>query len=88
MTRFVSGVSEEMVQERRERMLDVTKEQVQDVAQKYLVEALQKGEGRMAFLGEKKPWVDGTWETRALGLSQEPPQVMNEEDVKDASFGS
>ncbi|KAM3075580.1 Mitochondrial presequence protease, variant 2 [Clarireedia jacksonii] len=88
MTRFVSAVSEEMVQERRERMLDVTKEQVQDVAQKYLVDALQKGKGRIAFLGEQKPWVDGSWETRALGLSQEPPQVMNEEDVKDASFGS
>ncbi|KAF7960723.1 hypothetical protein EAE96_000396 [Botrytis aclada] len=88
MTRFVSGVSEEMVQERRERLLDVTKEQVQTVAQKYLVDALENGEGNMVFLGEQKPWVDGTWETKNLGLAQEQPEVMDEEDVKDAAFGS
>ncbi|THV49642.1 hypothetical protein BGAL_0186g00080 [Botrytis galanthina] len=88
MTRFVSGVSEEMVQERRERLLDVTKEQVQTVAQKYLVDALENGQGNMVFLGEQKPWVDGTWETKNLGLAQEQPEVMDEEDVKDAAFGS
>ncbi|QSZ37523.1 hypothetical protein DSL72_008621 [Monilinia vaccinii-corymbosi] len=88
MTRFVSGVSEEMVQERRERLLDVSKEQVQNVAQKYLVEALENNEGNMAFLGEQKPWVDGSWETKNLGLAQEQPEVMDEEDVKNAAFGS
>lgn len=88
MTRFVSGVSEEMVQERRERLLDVTKEQVQTVAQKYLVDALENGQGNMVFLGEQKSWVDGTWETKNLGLAQEQPEVMDEEDVKDAAFGS
>ncbi|TGO65550.1 hypothetical protein BCON_0002g00470 [Botryotinia convoluta] len=88
MTRFVSGVSEEMVQERRERLLDVTKEQVQTVAQKYLVDALENGQGNMVFLGEQKPWVDGTWETKNLGLAQEQPEVMDEEYVKDAAFGS
>ncbi|KAF7863928.1 hypothetical protein EAF04_006893 [Stromatinia cepivora] len=88
MTRFVSGVSEEMVQERRERLLDVTKEQVQSVAQKYLVDALENGQGNMVFLGEQKPWVDGTWETKNLGLAQEQPEVINEEDVKNSAFGS
>ncbi|APA09407.1 hypothetical protein sscle_05g041770 [Sclerotinia sclerotiorum 1980 UF-70] len=88
MTRFVSGVSEEMVQERRERLLDVTKEQVQNVAQKYLVDALESGQGNMVFLGEQKPWVDGTWETKNLGLAQEEPEVLSEEDVKNAAFGS
>ncbi|ESZ97281.1 mitochondrial presequence protease [Sclerotinia borealis F-4128] len=88
MSRFVSGVSEEMVQERRERLLDVTKEQVQTVAQKYLVDALENNQGNMVFLGEQKPWVDGSWETKNLGLAQEQPEVMDEEDVKNAAFGS
>ncbi|KAI9648147.1 Mitochondrial presequence protease [Ciborinia camelliae] len=88
MTRFVSGVSEEMVQERRERLLDVTKEQVQTVAQKYLVDALENNQGNMVFLGEQKPWVDGSWEIKNLGLAQEQPEVMDEEDVKNAAFGS
>ncbi|KAB8304303.1 hypothetical protein EYC80_003715 [Monilinia laxa] len=88
MSRFVSGVSEEMVQERRERLLDVTKEQVQDVAQKYLVEALENNQGNMVFLGEQQQWVDGSWETKNLGLAQEQPEVMDEEDVKNAAFGS
>lgn len=88
MTRFVSGVSEEMVQERRERLLDVTKEEVQTVAQKYLVDSLENNQGNMVFLGEQKPWVDGSWEIRKLGLAQEQPEVMDEEDVKNAAFGS
>ncbi|PVH78227.1 presequence protease-like protein [Cadophora sp. DSE1049] len=88
MTRFLSGVSDEMLQERRERLLDVTKEQVREVAQKYIVDALENGEGRMAFLGEKKPWVDGTWETRDMGISSQEPEILDEEDVKEAALGS
>jgi presequence protease len=88
MTRFLSGVSEEMMQERRERLLDVTKEQVREVAQKFIVEPLEKGEGRMAFLGEKKPWVDGTWETKDMGISAQEPDIVDEEDVKEAALGS
>ena len=88
MTRFLSGVSDEMLQERRERLLDVTKEQVREVAQKYIVDALENGEGRMAFLGEKKPWVDGTWETRDMGISSQEPEIQDEEDVREAALGS
>jgi Zn-dependent M16 (insulinase) family peptidase len=88
MTRFLSGVSEEMMQERRERLLDVTKEQVREVAQKFIVEPLEKGEGRMAFLGEKKPWVNGTWETKDMGISAQEPDIVDEEDVKEAALGS
>jgi presequence protease len=88
MTRFLSGVSDEMMQERRERLLDVTKEQVREVAQKYVVDALEKGEGRMVFLGEKKPWVDGTWETKDMGISAQGPELLDEEDVKEAALGS
>jgi Zn-dependent M16 (insulinase) family peptidase len=88
MTRFLSGVSDEMLQERRERLLDVSKDQVREVAQQYIVDALAKGEGLMVFLGEKKPWVDSTWETKDMGISAQEPEVQDEEDVKEAAFGS
>jgi hypothetical protein len=88
MTRFLSGVSDEMAQERRERLLDVTKEQVRKVAQTYVVDALAKGQGRVAFLGEKKPWVDGSWETKDMGISSQEPEIQDEDDVKDAALGS
>lgn len=88
MTRFLSGVTDEMVQERRERMLDVTKDQVREVAQEYIVKTLGKGEGRTVFLGEKKPWVDGTWETQEMGMTQPEPEIQVDEDVKEAALGS
>jgi presequence protease len=88
MSRFLSGVTDEMVQERRERLLDVTKEHVREVAQKYIVEALSKGEGSMVFLGEKKSWMDGTWDIRDMGIAQPEPTIQDEEDVKEAALGS
>ncbi|CZS89738.1 related to metalloprotease 1 [Rhynchosporium agropyri] len=90
MTRFLSGVTDEMLQERRERLLDVTKEQVREVAQKYIVDVLEKGVERMAFLGEKKPWVDCTWETRDMGISSgvKEPEIQDEDDVREAALGS
>jgi presequence protease len=87
MTKFLSGVSDEMMQERRERLLDVTKEQVRQVAQKYVADPLEKGEGGMVFLGEKKPWVDGTWETKDMGIAAQQLEIMDEEDVKEAALG-
>jgi presequence protease len=88
MNRFLSGVSDDMMQERRERLLDVTKEQVKEAAQKYVVDPLEKGEGRMVFLGEKKLWIDGTWETKDMGISAQEPEITDEEDVKEAALGS
>jgi Zn-dependent M16 (insulinase) family peptidase len=88
MSRFLSGVTDEMVQERRERLLDVNKEHVREVAQKYIVEALSKGEGSMVFLGEKKSWVDSTWDIRDMGIAQPEPTIQDEEDVKEAALGS
>ncbi|KAJ5035414.1 uncharacterized protein L3040_007883 [Drepanopeziza brunnea f. sp. 'multigermtubi'] len=90
MTRFMSGVSDEMLQERRERLLDVTRDQVREVAQKYIVDALDNDQGRIVFLGEKQTWVDGTWETRDMNVAAAPhvPEVLDEEDVKDAAMGS
>lgn len=78
MSRFLSGVSDEMRQERRERLLDVTKDQVKEVAQQYIVGALEKGEESLVFLGENKPWVDGTWETKDMGISSQEPETAEE----------
>jgi len=87
MTRFLSGVSDEMLQERRERLLDVSKEQVREVAQKYVVKALEEGRGRMVWLGEKRPWIDGSWETMDMGVLAKE-EIVDEEDVKNAGLGS
>lgn len=88
MARFLSGISDEMRQTRREQLLDVTKDQVQEVAQTYVVDALAKKEGDMVFLGEKKPWVDDGWNVRELGMSTLPePEILGEEDIKQAVSG-
>lgn len=68
MGRFLSGITEEMKQKKREELLDVTKDQVREVAQRYLVDGLAKGEGRVAFLGEKQSWVDGEWKIREMDV--------------------
>ena len=75
MSRFLSGVTDEMRQERRERLLDVTKDQVREVAQKYIVDALENGQEKLVFLGEKRSWVDSTWETRDMGISSEESEM-------------
>lgn len=69
MARFLSGVTEEMRQKKREQLLDVTKAEVQEVANKYLVDAVEKGEERMSFLGEKKAWVDGSWTIQEMNVN-------------------
>ena len=69
MSKFLSGVDDEMKQTRREQLLDVTKEQVREVAQKHIVESLKNGEGRMVFLGEKNSWVDETWISKDMGIA-------------------
>lgn len=85
MTRFLSGVTDEMQQKRREQLLDVTPEQVRDVAQKYVVDALEKGEGSMVFLGEKKAWVGSEWEVRELGMEgKHETEFIDEDEVKEA----
>lgn len=69
MSKFLSGVTEEMKQKKREQLLDVTQGQVKEAAQKYLVEAMEKGEERLAFLGEKRPWVDeDSWTQQEMNV--------------------
>ncbi|RYP22372.1 hypothetical protein DL765_001724 [Monosporascus sp. GIB2] len=69
MDRFVSGITEEMKQKRREELLDTTKDQVREVAQTYIVDALAKGEERIAFLGKKQDWVDNSWRIHEMNIN-------------------
>lgn len=69
MARFLSGITDEMKQKKREQLLDVTKDQVRAVAQKFLVEPIEKGEERTTFLGEKQGWVDGTWTVHEMNVN-------------------
>ncbi|KAI1171227.1 Metalloenzyme, LuxS/M16 peptidase-like protein [Nemania sp. FL0916] len=68
MLRFVSGITDEMQQKRREQLLDVTKDQVRDVAQKYIVDALAQQSEQTVFLGEKRDWVDDSWTIREINV--------------------
>ena len=70
MTRFVSGIDGAMEQTKREQMLDVKKEDIREIAQRYLVDGLQKA--KVAVLGEKKDWVDedGGWTVKKIELSK------------------
>ncbi|KAK2608734.1 Mitochondrial presequence protease [Conoideocrella luteorostrata] len=69
MGKFLSGITEDMKQEKREQLLDVSKDQVRAVAQKYLVEAVENGEDRVAFLGERQSWVDDTWKSQEMNVA-------------------
>lgn len=68
MTRFLSGVDEDMEQRKREQLLDIKKADVVEVAQKYLVEGMANA--RVAVLGEEKGWVQpgGGWDTKRLQM--------------------
>lgn len=68
MTRFLYGVDEDMEQRKREQLLDVSKEDVRVVAQKYLTERID--EAKVVVLGEKENWVseqDG-WQMKSLHI--------------------
>jgi presequence protease len=55
MTRFLSGVDEEMEQRKREALLDVRKQDLANVAEKYLTQEI--GQAKLAILGERQEWV-------------------------------
>ena len=63
---FLHGITEDMRQKRREQLLDVTKDQVREVAQKFIVEGLEKQAERLVFLGEKRDWVDEAWSVKEM----------------------
>jgi Zn-dependent M16 (insulinase) family peptidase len=65
---FMLGITEEMEQKMREDLLDVTKEDVQSVAHKYLVD-IQAERQATCVLGEKKAWVEeGEWQVKQLKM--------------------
>ncbi|KAK5660161.1 hypothetical protein OQA88_13630 [Cercophora sp. LCS_1] len=69
MSNFLYGITEDMKQKRREQLLGVTKDQVREVAQKYVVDALSNESGRLVFLGEKRDWVDKTWSVNEMDIN-------------------
>ena len=77
MTRFLSGVDEEMEQTRRERLLDVTSDDVRRVAQTYLVDGMK--DMKTAVLGAKKDWanLERGWAVKNIELERlgEPQEL-------------
>ncbi|KAK3904979.1 Metalloenzyme, LuxS/M16 peptidase-like protein [Staphylotrichum tortipilum] len=69
MSNFVYGITEDMKQKRREQLLDVSKDQVREVAQKYIVDGLSKDAERLVFLGEKRDFVDGSWTINEMEIN-------------------
>jgi presequence protease len=70
---FVYGITEEMEQMMRERLLDAGKEDIRRVAQKYLVE-LPEERRATVVLGEKKEWLGSDpkpWNVRYLKMAAE-----------------
>lgn len=70
MTRFLSGVDEDMEQRKREQLLNVKIQDVVDVAQTHLVDGMVNA--RVAVLGEEKDLflsADG-WDSRRLQMAQ------------------
>ncbi|KAL8872954.1 MAG: hypothetical protein Q9174_001503 [Haloplaca sp. 1 TL-2023] len=70
MTRFLSGVNEDMEQRKREQLLDVQKQDVVDVAQEHLIDGIPNA--RVAVLGEDKDLFrsrDG-WDIKRLQMVQ------------------
>ncbi|KAI0188404.1 Metalloenzyme, LuxS/M16 peptidase-like protein [Astrocystis sublimbata] len=54
---------------RREQLLDVTKDQVQEVAQKYIVDALAKQNEQTAFLGKKQTGSTTSWMVKEINVA-------------------
>ncbi|KAL3450110.1 Metalloenzyme, LuxS/M16 peptidase-like protein [Aspergillus insuetus] len=74
---FLTGVSHEMDQTWREQLLDVTAKDVNEAAQKFLVDASVRS---VCLLGEKKDWVESAdWNVRKLSLNS--PETPNAEDA-------
>ncbi len=68
---FMYGITEDMDQKMRENLLDVTKEDVQRVAQKYLVD-LPSELKSVCTLGEKKDWIakdPDHWQEKSLQMA-------------------
>ncbi|KAF2645935.1 hypothetical protein P280DRAFT_132242 [Massarina eburnea CBS 473.64] len=78
MRLFLSGITDDMLQTRRERLLDVTGEDVQRVADQFLVQ--RAGESNVAILGEKKDWATTAngWEMRDLHMAEKIEEIAQQ----------
>lgn len=64
---FMSGVTDEMDQRWREQVLDVTAKDVNEAAQRFLVNGSRKS---VCLLGEKKDWTSAdNWDVRKLSMN-------------------
>ena len=81
MRLFLSGITDDMLQTRRELLLDVTAEQVQSVADRFLVQAAS--DANTAVLGEQKDWASKSngWEQQDLGMVNAMQQAALQEAV-------
>jgi Zn-dependent M16 (insulinase) family peptidase len=78
MSQFLAGVEYETQQERRERLLDITAQDVKSVAEEFL----ENGEGlATTVLGARQPWVkDNEWQVKDLGvLGEQIAEQVGEE---------
>ncbi|KAJ5681774.1 Mitochondrial presequence protease [Penicillium maclennaniae] len=64
---FLSGVTHEMDQRWREQVLDVTAKDVNEVADRYLVNGSRRA---TCVLGEKKDWAGADWDMRKLSMGE------------------
>ncbi|KAJ4344396.1 Mitochondrial presequence protease [Didymosphaeria variabile] len=78
MRLFLSGITDDMLQTRRERLLDVTAEQVQRAADEFLVKRVS--ESSVAVLGEKKNWATekNGWDVRDLHMAEKMEELAQQ----------
>lgn len=83
MVYFTERITPSMRQKRREELLDVQSMQVQEVANRYLVEALAKEETSVAILGEKPEWIDSAPNWKLFSWGSEATKEMESSELGD-----
>ncbi|KAF2266325.1 mitochondrial presequence protease [Lojkania enalia] len=85
MRLFLSGITDDMLQTRRERLLDVTAEDVRNVADQFLVQ--RAPQSSVAVLGEKKGWANAQngWEIRDLHMTEKIEEMTQQQMPEEAA---
>lgn len=81
MVYFTERITPEMRQRRREALLEVNNLQVQEAANKYLVQALAQEQTSVAILGEKPDWVDSAPNWKLFNWGTEAASAVAEIDI-------
>jgi Zn-dependent M16 (insulinase) family peptidase len=81
ITQFLTGVDQDMQQRRREQLLDVTADDVKNVADEFLVKGIDMA--NVAVLGASKDWVrkEEGWEIRDLGIEQRIEELLDQQPL-------